>query len=341
MTRYEDIPQDEFRPCVIFNFRLPAGLKRIYRCGMMDDLADIISGGTKKEDDDDDDDDDDDQRRIEWLEPERIVLQDATLIIDLRDGDERRRLNPSETTTTTNNNNNNNKNDSSSNTDNSSNKMERWTQLAPGGPIPIVDMLLDGNDAACRQVLQLGMLGRKEILQHIDTYWLNHVPPQDRTDPMHVNRLRIQEFNKRGIPGMYEIIMGQSVQVCTALQSITVHLEQRQKQSQPPGIVVVHCTQGKDRTAIIIMLCQVIVGLEDSVIIQDYALSEGQLNNPKALSNILPGLDYRIFTRAPRDAMATTLQNIRNRHEGSIDNYLDAIGFDEPWRRRLAHVLSW
>ncbi|CAM9494741.1 unnamed protein product [Choristocarpus tenellus] len=49
-------------------------------------------------------------------------------------------------------------------------------------------------------------------------------------------------------------------------------------------------------------------------------------------------LDPERFLCAPRHVMEDTLYLLRERH-GSVNNYLDSIGFDEGWRQRLRDAL--
>eukprot|EP00975_Prorocentrum_lima_P015574 3299685-Prorocentrum_lima.AAC.1 len=50
-------------------------------------------------------------------------------------------------------------------------------------------------------------------------------------------------------------------------------------------------------------------------------------------------LDAETFLRAPRYVMESTLQHIREEY-GSVNNYLDSIGFDAGWRAKLKDALT-
>ena len=95
--------------CIIYNFRLAAGLKGIYRCGMTDGLASVVvAGSSKKGDKKVGGSQSQSQPLLVLLEPECILLQEATPVLDLRDVDER---------------------------DEAATQM--WTSQAPGGPLPV------------------------------------------------------------------------------------------------------------------------------------------------------------------------------------------------------------
>jgi hypothetical protein len=288
--------------CVVYNFRLAAGLKGIYRCGTTDGLASVVVDGSRNDDEKGGGSQPEQQSLLVLLEPVRILLQEATLVLDLRDVVER---------------------------DEAATK--RWTSQAPGGPLSIGTSL---DVTAKRQVLMINMMGVAKIFEYIDRVWLSG-KIQDDMDATTKQLLRFQAFNDRGLAGMNEIILGQQSDLVTALQAITIHRE-----VNPIGIIVAHCSQGKDRTAIIVMLCQAVAGLSDPELVHEYALSEGkQLCNPMVTKKFPKGLDRHIFTTAPPSAMQATLQQLKKKY-GSIHKYLDEIGFDESWQQRLKAGLS-
>lgn len=104
------------------------------------------------------------------------------------------------------------------------------------------------------------------------------------------------------------------------------------------------------------MLLQSLLGVSDEEIIDDYFRSNGNFHKPgkshdgessvaaaaaAAATKATKGkLDRRIFSGTNRQAMVDTLAFLRE-HYGSVSpGYLDAIGFDERWRRRLKAVLE-
>jgi len=93
--------------------------------------------------------------------------------------------------------------------------------------------------------------------------------------------------------------------------------------------VVVHCTSGKDRTGLIIALVLGLLGVSDTDVIDDYALTERATERLRAdqvarhpeLEALWPG-----YGTAPADAMRRT-----------IDGIIDAYG---SWRGYAAKVLE-
>lgn len=47
-----------------------------------------------------------------------------------------------------------------------------------------------------------------------------------------------------------------------------------------------------------------------------------------------------IFSQAPPDAMLQILQLLRNKY-GSIEAYLESVGFDESWQRRFRSAVGY
>jgi protein tyrosine/serine phosphatase len=107
--------------------------------------------------------------------------------------------------------------------------------------------------------------------------------------------------------------------------------------------VVMYCTAGKDRTGVIAMLVLSILGVSDADIVRDYVKSDSayaDINDSKALVAGLKQVDVdpNIFLRAFPEVMEQSLTFVRSTY-GSVDNYLDSVGFDESWRRKLRLAL--
>lgn len=110
-----------------------------------------------------------------------------------------------------------------------------------------------------------------------------------------------------------------------ALKLITV--------TQPP--ILFHCTLGKDRTGILAILVLSILGASDEAIVADYALTEyatSEAFREFAYDFIVnqSGLPES-FAGAVPDTAIQTLRFLR-RNWGTVDGYLDWIGFDKVWR---------
>jgi hypothetical protein len=60
----------------------------------------------------------------------------------------------------------------------------------------------------------------------------------------------------------------------------------------------------------------------------------------QSISSTKGRLDRNIFSGTNPEAMATTLQFLRQKYGSVSPGYLDDIGFDDSWRRRLISVLA-
>ena len=110
------------------------------------------------------------------------------------------------------------------------------------------------------------------------------------------------------------------------------------------------------------MLCQSMIGIEDDIIVADYHLSEKLLDRGKgsaaaatvattamarskdtksssSSSSNNGKLSREIFSRTPAEVMVSTMTMIRRKY-GSINGYLDSIGFDSGWRERFVLVTT-
>ncbi|MGW4944880.1 tyrosine-protein phosphatase [Actinoplanes sp. NPDC004185] len=92
--------------------------------------------------------------------------------------------------------------------------------------------------------------------------------------------------------------------------------------------VVVHCMAGKDRTGVVCALTLSLLGVSDTDIAQDYALTEAAMESLTAyLLRTKPELvhdKYHMFD-CPQDAMLLFLRDLRERH-GSVEKYVREIG---------------
>jgi Tyrosine phosphatase family len=147
---------------------------------------------------------------------------------------------------------------------------------------------------------------------------------------------------QRGLAGLFECILERHEYVLRILQAITLHMEQRKKDGLPAKILF-HCTLGKDRTGIIAMLCQSLVGDSDEEIIEEFVKSKSikDIASVKLREHFGKLLDSSNMDGADADVMIETLDYLRTQDKyGSVTGYLDFIGFDESWRRRFADVAS-
>ncbi|KAL4930615.1 putative tyrosine/serine protein phosphatase [Aspergillus undulatus] len=111
------------------------------------------------------------------------------------------------------------------------------------------------------------------------------------------------------------------------------------------GAALIHCTQGKDRTGLIILLSLLLAGVVDGdVIASDYVLSEKDLENEpseekeermreiKAL-----GLNEE-YARCPKDFTQRVTGFLGERY-GSVRAYLDFVGVEEGTVERVQRRL--
>lgn len=158
------------------------------------------------------------------------------------------------------------------------------------------------------------------------------------TDSTREQELMVEEINKIGLGGLNELMLdGCGPEILWALQLMAT------LRQVPSAAVAVQCRLGKDRTGLISMLVKSTLGSSEEEMIADYKLSEGideialgelQQRMEKAAAPGKPVLDRKIFSGADPRNIQTTLAWIKKNH-GSIEKYLNHIGFDAEWRRKL------
>ena len=300
---------------LVKNFRQAASLPGIYRCASTDGLAKIFEdeGGTM---------------RVQYSSrsPEDLLLNRAGLILDLRSQSER---------------------DEAS--------ARRWMESATRGGFVAEEFERGGFafDASQqkRRVLRIDVLSPSRLFGHLTNQWMS--PSQKALAAMYyaidgnkLHELRMDVLNEKGLAGLYEAIISTSGEELKAgLVAITEYLER----CGADGACAVHCVQGKDRTGLLIMLCQSMIGLSDEEIIADYHLSDAlrKRDEGSAAADQFGGkvkrkgkLDRSVFSGAPKEAMIETLAWIRGQYGSINPGYLDSIGFDESWRNRFVNAVA-
>lgn len=308
---------------IIRNFRQARGLRGVYRCGNTDCLGDLVF-----QEDFATSPDDDESKRV-------LLSSERGLILDLRSPSERDEA-----------------------------KAQKWMSRALGGSWNVVisssstsseDDYLSSYSHP-RIVLRIDVLQPERFVDYSNEYWLGENNNNnmgflqqlqtaiDGGEGLH--RRRMDELNRRGLLGLNQAILESGkADLCAALKSITQFRETHGAESP----VVIHCVQGKDRTGVLTMLCQSMLGVADADMVADYhesamrllATKSPRMETSAAAEHVArPGrLDRRLFSDAPAHVMEQTLAWIRETY-GSIEHgYLDHIGFDDGWRQRFTRVV--
>ncbi|KAL7625431.1 hypothetical protein AAE478_004651 [Parahypoxylon ruwenzoriense] len=137
----------------------------------------------------------------------------------------------------------------------------------------------------------------------------------------------------RGLVGMGFVTMDESgAEIAEALRAFI----------SPASLpALVHCTQGKDRTGLVVTLVLMVLDVPTDAVAHDYVLSQEGLEAEKEarLEEIGEiGLTPE-WGDAPKDFVARMVDYV-NTEYGGIDGYLDGIGFESSERRRLVEVLG-
>jgi hypothetical protein len=104
--------------------------------------------------------------------------------------------------------------------------------------------------------------------------------------------------------------------------------------------VLVHCTQGKDRTGLVVMLVLFLLEVDQASIDQDYRLSESELapemeGRVKEIQSI--GLTEQ-FAVCPPNVVSSVHSHITEKY-GNVQNYLESAGVSKEAILRLKELL--
>jgi hypothetical protein len=202
-----------------------------------------------------------------------------------------------------------------------------------------------------RCVVRIDVLSPPRFMKYIEGHWLSNGEKAQAkwyklVDGGKLHELLIDRLNEYGLAGLNAAILETGKEeLCRSLKTITAHLEQNPGQS-----AVIHCVQGKDRTGMLVMLLQSLLGVSDRTIIADYFMSNQMLQQDSAgggeggsaAANTIRTrgkMDRRFFSGTNEQAMISTLHFLRGKYGSVSPGYLDAIGFDASWRNRLSAVL--
>lgn len=145
----------------------------------------------------------------------------------------------------------------------------------------------------------------------------------------------LDRINEGGLHMLNELLLKQGA------PGIKYVLDLCKDRSRHP--IAFYCTAGKDRTGMIAAIMLAAAGVPDEDIVEDYSLSANvyaEMNDHKAMVGALSqrNLDAKTFLGAPPEVMRDTLINIRSAY-GSMEGYLDYIGFTEDDRKQLRAAL--
>jgi protein-tyrosine phosphatase len=104
--------------------------------------------------------------------------------------------------------------------------------------------------------------------------------------------------------------------------------------------VLVHCTQGKDRTGLIVLIVLMLCGVDRDAISHDYMTSEEKLWPEKGerLKEILRIGLSEDFVGCPKDFVLEVMRYTQERY-GGIEKYLSQIGVDDKVPNRVRRVM--
>lgn len=144
------------------------------------------------------------------------------------------------------------------------------------------------------------------------------------------------KLQQGGLAGSYRDFLDHSGQpIFQALRLITESLEKQN------GNVGVNCQFGKDRTGMIVALVKHVAGDSHEDIFADYAKSQQGFPAGVRASMLGSFKEQGLpesFADSPEQVMKDTFDYLVAQY-GSVDGYLDHIGFDEAWRERLLDVV--
>ena len=162
-------------------------------------------------------------------------------------------------------------------------------------------------------VAELREMGVRQV---IDLRWpdeLEQSPNVFAADPVvryrHIALLVDDPTPHSGLAGMYRHVLDQRLPQLVAVARALL---------EPAGLpAVIGCAAGKDRTGITIALLLSLAGVEDDLIVADYALSAGYFATH---NQTIPHGDWRhlpLVVDSPPEFMASALEHLRDVHGGA------------------------
>jgi protein-tyrosine phosphatase len=104
--------------------------------------------------------------------------------------------------------------------------------------------------------------------------------------------------------------------------------------------ILAHCTQGKDRTGLIIALILFLLEVPISAISQDYVVSEEELlpERESRMKEIMSIGLTEDFAGCPKDWIEKMQEHLNEKYEG-IEKYCETIGFGTEEQEKLRQLL--
>ena len=157
-------------------------------------------------------------------------------------------------------------------------------------------------------------------------------------DPAPQRRLFVSKVNAGGLKLLNEVMLDTSgPEIRAALRVVA--------SASPARPCAFYCKVGKDRTGLIAALALHCFGASEAQIVDDYARSDGTGTGTRASAALGGGrveaglaIDYSRFRGAPKEVMEHALAHAKRKH-GSLDGYLDHVGFGADDRERLRRAL--
>ncbi|KAI1468460.1 protein-tyrosine phosphatase-like protein [Daldinia caldariorum] len=153
----------------------------------------------------------------------------------------------------------------------------------------------------------------------------------------------------RGLVGLGIAMLDESgAEIAEALHTLTTPPSSSSPSSLP---LLIHCTQGKDRTGLVVLLALAALGVPPDAISHDYLLSRaGGLaakgeDKGEAEERLLLEQDIREigltpeWADVPDDFVEKILGHLHGKY-GGVENYLRGVGFGNDERERLVEVLG-
>lgn len=138
----------------------------------------------------------------------------------------------------------------------------------------------------------------------------------------------------RGLTGIaIDTLDHSKVEVAQALHSLL----------RPAALpIMVHCTQGKDRTGLVVALILMVLGVPLPAVDHDYALSdEGLVSGREARLVEIHEIGLSDAFAFVHPAMNQAIENHLSATYGGLHGYLDSIGFQEDHRNNLRKLLLY